>query len=55
MDELEAADAVSSVADVFSVDVSFIVRLIALFCILSWLFFVIFAGIGVIGLPYKLI
>ncbi|OAO13185.1 LMBR1 integral membrane family protein [Blastocystis sp. ATCC 50177/Nand II] len=55
VDELEAADAVSSVADVFSVDVSFIVRLIALFCILGWLFFVIFAGIGVIGLPYKLI
>lgn len=29
--------------------------MIAFFCILGWLFFVIFAGIGIIGLPYKLI
>lgn len=29
--------------------------MIAFFCIIGWLFFVIFAGIGIIGLPYKLI
>ena len=41
--------------DTLSIEVSVVVRLISFFCIVGWFFFVIFAGIGIIGLPYKLI
>lgn len=54
VDETSAAATFLS-EDVLQIEVSVIVRLISLFCIVGWLFFVIFAGIGIIGLPYKLI
>ena len=53
-EEVNAAVATST-SDVLTIEVSVIVRLISFFCIVGWLFFVIFAGIGIIGLPYKLI
>ena len=52
---MTVADSIQGQSDVLSLDVSVMVRLIALFCVLGWLFFVVFAGVGVIGLPYKLI
>lgn len=55
LDETTVADSIQGQSDVLSLDVSVMVRLIALFCVLGWLFFVVFAGVGVIGLPYKLI
>ena len=55
VDEMTVADSIQGQSDVLSLDVSVMVRLIALFCVLGWLFFVVFAGVGVIGLPYKLI
>lgn len=54
-EEIEAAKLVKGVPETLSIPVSIFVRMIAFFCIIGWLFFVIFAGIGIIGLPYKLI
>ena len=53
--EISAANAFTSNHTSLEVEVSGIVSMIAFFCILGWLFFAIFAGIGIIGLPYKLI
>lgn len=54
-EEIEAASKIVGTEDIQVINVSVIVRLISFFCIVGWLFFVIFAGIGIIGLPYKLI
>lgn len=54
-EEIDAANSVTSVSETLSIPVSIFIRMIAFFCIIGWLFFVIFAGIGIIGLPYKLI
>ena len=53
--EFAAANKVVGEPETLSIRVSVLVSMIAFFCILGWLFFVIFAGIGIIGLPYKLI
>lgn len=53
--EMEAAMAIAPTETSLEVEVSGMVSMIAFFCILGWLFFAIFAGIGIIGLPYKLI
>ena len=53
--ETNAGINLSSIQDTLQIEVSVLVRLISFFCIIGWLFFSIFAGIGIIGLPYKLI
>lgn len=54
-EEMTAAKLATGVQETLSIPVSIFIRTIAFFCIIGWLFFVIFAGIGIIGLPYKLI
>ena len=53
--EMSAANLLTPNSTSLEVEVSGMVSMIAFFCILGWLFFAIFAGIGIIGLPYKLI
>ena len=54
-EEMRAADGIFGAAATLEIKVTWFVRMLALFCVVGWLFFVVFAGIGVIGLPYKLI
>lgn len=53
--EMHEADALFGTPATLEIKVTWFVRMLALFCLVGWLFFVVFAGIGVIGLPYKLI
>ena len=53
--EMREADAIFGSAATLEIKVTWFVRMLALFCLVGYLFFVVFAGIGVIGLPYKLI
>lgn len=54
-EEMRAADSIFGTAATLEIKVTWFVRMLTLFCVVGWLFFVVFAGIGVIGLPYKLI
>lgn len=54
-EEMRAGDSIFGTAATLEIKVTWFVRMLTLFCVVGWLFFVVFAGIGVIGLPYKLI